>query len=160
MPHIADTYGSYHADTLKQSMDELLGLARGLIADQVLSDSEIGYLNGWLDKRDFVTSSFPGNVIHQRIREVLADGMVTEEERAHLVDTLKMLIEGRLEDVTDGVDLSEFWFDEVGRIDFHNTRFCLTGNFVYGPMAICKKAIEDRGGSVSPAASSISRASS
>jgi hypothetical protein len=78
--------------------------------------------------------------------------MVTEEERAHLLDTLKMLAEGRLEDVTEGVDLSEFWFDEVGQIHFHDTRFCLTGNFVYGPLALCKKAIENRGGVVSPVA--------
>ena len=28
-------------------------------------------------------------------------------------------------------------------------RFCLTGNFVYGPQDVCKTAIEQRGGVVS-----------
>ena len=61
-----------------------------------------------------------------------------------------MLLEGRLEDLTEQLDLTELWFDEVGLIEFHETRFCLTGNFVYGPKEICKTAIEQRGGLVSP----------
>lgn len=133
---------------LKQSLGELLGLAKGMLADQELSDSEIRFLHDWLEKRYHMTSSFPGNVIHKRIKEVLEDGVVTEEERSHLVETLKTLVEDRLEDLADQVDLTELWFDEVGLIDFDNARFCLTGNFVYGPKDVCESAIEQRGGVV------------
>jgi len=150
MPPASDVPGNYNSDTLKQSLGELLGLARGLLADQELSDSEIKFLRDWLEDRYSITSSFPGNVLHDRIKEVLADSVVTEEERAHLVDTLNMLIEGRLDDLTEQVDLSELWFDEVGLIEFCNTRFCLTGNFVFGPLEVCKGAIEQRGGIVDP----------
>jgi len=97
-----------------------------------------------------MTSSFPGNVIHERIKDVLEDGVVTEEERSHLVDTLNMLIEDRLEDLAEQVDLTELWFDDVGLIDFNKARFCLTGNFVFGPEEVCKTAIEQRGGIVTP----------
>ena len=138
------------SETLKQSLGELLGLARGLMADQELTDSEIHFLNEWLDERHSMTSSFPGNVIHERIKEVLDDGVVTEEERSHMVDTLNMLIEDRLEDLAEQVDLTELWFDDVGLIDFNKARFCLTGNFVYGPEDVCKTAIEQRGGIVTP----------
>jgi NAD-dependent DNA ligase len=141
------------SETLKQSLGELLGLARGLMADQELTDSEIHFLHEWLEERYSMTSSFPGNVIHERIKEVLEDGVVTEEERSHLVDTLNMLIENRLEDLADQVDLTELWFDDVGLIDFNKTRFCLTGNFVYGPSDVCKVAIEQRGGTVAPSVS-------
>jgi NAD-dependent DNA ligase len=134
--------------SLKQSLGELLGLARGILADQELSDSEINYLHEWLEDRYLITSSFPGNVIHKRIKEVLEDGVITEEERSHLVDTLNMLVEDRLEDLAEQVDLTELWFDEVGLIDFNHARFCLTGNFVYGPKEVCKTAIEQRGGIV------------
>ena len=146
----SDSSGNYSPDALKQSLGELLGLARGLLADQELSDSEIAFLQQWLEERYAMTSSFPGNVIYNRIKEVLADGIVTEDERDHLVETLNMLIEGRLEDLTEQLDLTELWFDEAGLIEFHDTRFCLTGNFVYGPKEICKTAIEERGGLVSP----------
>lgn len=135
-------------ENLKQSLGELLGLARGLLADQELTDSEINFLHDWLEERYHMTSSFPGNVIHKRIKEVLEDGIVTEEERSHLVNTLTMLVEDRLEDLAEQVDLTELWFDEVGLIDFNQSKFCLTGNFVYGPLEICESAIEERGGVV------------
>jgi hypothetical protein len=153
MPPFSDSSGNYNSDALKQSLGELLGLARGLLADQELSDSEIEFLHQWLEDRYSMTSSFPGNVIYNRIKEVLADGVVTEDEREHLVETLNMLVEGRLEELTEQVDLTELWFDEVGLIEFHDARFCLTGNFVYGPREICKMAIEERGGIVSPTVS-------
>jgi NAD-dependent DNA ligase len=135
-------------NSLKQSLGELLGLARGLMADEELTDSEIRFLHDWLETRYLMTSSFPGNVIHQRIKDVLEDGVITEEERSHLVETLNMLIEDRLDDLAEQVDLTELWFDEVGLIEFHQARFCLTGNFVYGPRDVCKTAIEQRGGIV------------
>ena len=148
MPTYSDTSSSYSSDALRQSLGELLGLARGLLADQDLSDGEIEFLDKWLEDRYAMTSSFPGNVIHDRIKEVLADGVITEDERNHLVETLNMLIEGRLDDLTEQVDLSELWFDEVGLIEFDQTKFCLTGDFVYGPREVCKTAIEERGGVV------------
>ena len=79
--------------SLKQSLGELLGLARGLMADEELTNSEIRFLHDWLEERYEMTSSFPGNIIHQRIKEVLEDNVITEEERSHLVETLNMLID-------------------------------------------------------------------
>lgn len=155
----ADTENQTNFDSgaLKQSLGELLGIARGLLADQELTDGEIHFLRDWLEQRYSMTSSFPGNVIHDRIKAVLEDGIVTEEERSHLVDTLNLLIEDRLEDLAEQVDLTELWFDEVGIINFDKARFCLTGNFVYGPMDVCKTAIERRGGLVSPSVTAESQ---
>jgi NAD-dependent DNA ligase len=138
------------SSSLKQSLGELLGVARGLMADEELTNSEIRFLNDWLEQRYTMTSSFPGNIIHQRIKDVLKDGVITEEERSHLVDTLNLLIDDRLEDLAEQVDLTELWFDEVGLIEFNKARFCLTGNFVFGPKDVCKTAIEQRGGIVKP----------
>lgn len=138
------------SSSLKQSLGELLGVARGLMADEELTNSEIRFLNDWLEQRYTMTSSFPGNIIHQRIKDVLEDGVITEEERSHLVDTLNLLIDDRLEDLAEQVDLTELWFDEVGLIEFNKARFCLTGNFVFGPKDVCKTAIEQRGGIVKP----------
>ena len=138
------------SSSLKQSLGELLGLARGLMADEELTNSEIRFLHDWLEERHLMTSSFPGNIIHKRIKDVLEDGVITEEERSHLVDTLNMLINDQLEDLAEQVDLTELWFDEVGLIEFDNARFCLTGNFVFGPREVCKTAIEQRGGIVKP----------
>jgi hypothetical protein len=142
--------GSFYAEISRQSLGELLGIARGLMADRHLADEEIRFLNDWLENRYQIASGFPGNVIHERVRNVLEDGVITEEERSHLVDTLDMLIADRLEDLAEQVDLTELWFDQIGLIEFDRMRFCLTGNFVYGPKEVCKQAIEQRGGVVTP----------
>jgi NAD-dependent DNA ligase len=149
----APGFGDFTSPALRESVGELLGVARGLLADEELSDAEIKFLSDWLEQRYHLSSSFPGNVILNRIRAVLEDGVVTEEERSHLVDTLNTLIEDRLEDLAEQVDLTELWFDEVGLIEFHQARFCLTGNFVYGPRKVCETAIQQRGGIVMPAVS-------
>jgi NAD-dependent DNA ligase len=39
-------------------------------------------------------------------------------------------------------------FDDVQRIDFQDQRFCLTGDFIYGPREVCEEAISRRGGIV------------
>ena len=93
-----EDFGNFYPSQLKQSLGELLGIARGLLADQELSDAEIKFLDDWLDQRFEITSSFPGNVIHSRIKQVLEDDIITEEERSHLVATLTMLIEDRSEE--------------------------------------------------------------
>jgi hypothetical protein len=88
-------------------------------------------------------------VLHARVRDVLDDGVVTEAERDYLVETLQTLIDEELESLSEDVEITELWFDKVEQIDFRNTNFLLTGNFVYGPIEACKAAIEGRGGVVS-----------
>jgi len=153
---VSDTsagHGNDPVEVSRQSLHELLGIARGLMADRHLGDDEIHFLNDWLENHYQAASAFPGNVIHDRVRNVLEDGVITEEERSHLVETLDMLIGERLEDLAEQVDLTELWFDQIGLIEFDHTRFCLTGNFVYGPREVCKQAIERRGGVVTPSVS-------
>jgi hypothetical protein len=134
----------------RETMGELLGIARGLLADAELSDDETHFLKQWLENRSWIASSFPGNVIYERVSRVLEDGVITLEERSHLVNTLQQLIDDRLEDLAEKVELTELWFDEASQIHFDSARFCLTGNFAYGPKVVCKTAIEQRGGRVEP----------
>jgi hypothetical protein len=92
--------GQYH-NQLVQSCSELMGLAEGLIADRQLNDAEILFLRQWLDKHDVIACDWPGDVIHDKINAVLEDGVITDEERAHVVDMLTKLIGGRLDRLGD-----------------------------------------------------------
>jgi NAD-dependent DNA ligase len=89
-------------------------------------------------------------VVLSRVRAVLEDGVITETERAHLVDTLTKLVGGGLDQsasATMGVtELLEF--DQVATIEFSGAAFCLTGDFVYAPREVCERAILSRGGLV------------
>lgn len=141
--------------SLKESLGELLGLARGMLADQELSNSEINVMRAWLADHADLARSFPGNVIQSRVEAVLEDGIITEEERNHLVETLAQLLDGKLKPLEEQIDITELWFDEAGEIDFDRSRFCLTGNFVYGPVRLCSLATQLRGGQVSSDLSEI-----
>jgi hypothetical protein len=129
-------------------LGELRNLVLGLMADQKLSNSEIRFLDQWLEQHASVSNSFPGNIIHERVQAVLEDGVVTMAERQHLVETLNCLLDDNLDALNDKIDVEEFWFDDVEYIEFGNNSFCLTGNFVYGPIDVCEQAIEKRGGLV------------
>jgi len=135
---------------LKRSCESLLGICSGLLADGHLSDEEIRFLDTWLADNGDIAYSWPGEVIVKRIRDVLADGVVTEDERDYLKSTLSDLIGGTLEEsgATSGVS-TRLPIDEVEEILIEGNSFCFTGSFLYGTRNACHKAIEERGGTAS-----------
>jgi NAD-dependent DNA ligase len=139
---------SAYRNEMNRSLAALLGIAQGMLADGVLTDAEIRFLDEWLTNNSAIATAWPGDLIHQRVRDVLADGIVTPEERDHLVDTLQKLVGGRLEELANLTHVTELIFDEVPEIEFDGSVFCLTGNFVYAPRNVCIKETVDRGGIV------------
>lgn len=141
--------GAAYANEMKRSLGALLGIATGLLADRQLVDAEICFLNDWLKANDAIAASWPGDVVHSRIKAVLADGIITEPERNYLVQTLQQLIGGTLEELANSTHVTQLAFDDVPRVEIPGATFCLTGEFVYGPREVCAVAIEKRGGTVS-----------
>jgi NAD-dependent DNA ligase len=135
----------YYND-LKRSAAALIGIAQGVICDRHLSDDEIRFLNEWLCNNDEITLDWPGNIICEKVRNTLADGVITDGERQHLVDTLQALIGGTIETLAAATHVSQLILDEVNEITHREARFCLTGDFVYGPREHCHRAITVRGG--------------
>lgn len=131
----------------------LFGIARGLLADHQLQDSEIHFLNDWLRANETLSCEWPGSVITAKVREVLADGVITDSERAHLVQVLEQLIGGALVDVAEASHVSAMALDQVEMIDIPDRSFCLTGEFVFGPKQVCEAAIKRRGGTIATAVS-------
>lgn len=138
---------------LNRSIGALIGIAQGLICDRHLNDTEVLFLNQWLQSNENIALIWPGDVVHARIQEVLADGVVTEDERAYLIETLRELVGGTLEDLADAEHVSELMFDQDVEVLFEGRRFCLTGNFVFAPRNSCAEAIERRRGTVASAVS-------
>lgn len=135
-----------YANNMKRSLGALLGIAQGLLSDKNLSDQEVRFLNDWLNTNEAIAASWPGDLIHSRIKSVLSDGVISEIERAHLVETLQKLVGGTLDDLAASTHVTELAFDDVARVEFPGALFCLTGDFVFGPREVCMAAIERRGG--------------
>jgi len=135
-----------YRNEMKQSLGALVGIASGLLADRSLSNDEIQFLHDWIDSHDEVAFAWPGDIIHQRVRAVLADGVITEPERAYLVETLQQLLGGAPDTEAKVSHVTELAFDDVGSIVFEGVAFCLTGDFVYAPRDACEAEVVKRGG--------------
>jgi NAD-dependent DNA ligase len=138
--------GTMHHNEFNQSLASLAGIVTGILADSHLNDAEIRFLNEWIATHDEIAHDWPGDVIHARVRAILADGIITEQERTHLAQTLQAFLGESPDSVAEAGHVTELVFDEEARIEFPGQSFCLTGNFVYAPRDVCETTIIQRGG--------------
>lgn len=139
--------GATKARLLGRSCESLLGICTGMMADRKINDDEIRFLNLWLDEHSYLALTWPGEIIYYRVKEILADGRITEEERVYLENTLKDCIGGTIED-TGAVDglTTKLPVNEITSLEFSGFTFCFTGNFIYGTRSACERAVVKRGG--------------
>ena len=67
-----------------EAIEQLLGIVSGMMADDDLDNLEIEFLQVWLADNADVSQVWPGSAIARAIDTVLADGHVSEDERAYL----------------------------------------------------------------------------
>ena len=140
------------ARVLARSCESLIGICAGLMADRVLNEDEIRFLDLWLHDHQELCNTWPGDVIRAKVSDVMSDGIVTEEEKAHLADVLSSLLGGTIEDsgsASGGPTALPINTDAA--VVIPGKSFCFTGNFLYGTRAACERAIEKRLGIVRPA---------
>lgn len=130
---------NWHRNLIK-STEALLGICRGLIADNHLSEQEIVFLDTWLRDNQEITKSWPGDVIARRVQAILADGVVTSEEAEDLKETLSRVTGTELEYGIVGGMSTSFPVEPVHSIIFDGKTFCFTGKFIYGSRAKCELA--------------------
>jgi len=140
--------GAAYVNELNQSMGALLGIAQGLLADKELRDSEIAFLDQWLNAHGALCDAWPGDVVHARVIEALANGYVTDEERSHLISTLQQLVGGTLEQLANSTHVTQLLPYETPSIAYDGTFFCLTGDFACGPRGSCEARITALGGEI------------
>lgn len=139
--------GTLQKRQLTRSMQTLMGLVAGIVADGHLHDLEIQFLSSWLADNQDTVQDWPGSAIAKHVREVLADGIITEFERDYLLKNLQSL---------SGVDFSETGSatPEVADIPYAwdiplevpGKRFCFTGSFLYGTRPECERLLAKAGG--------------
>jgi hypothetical protein len=66
-----------------KTMEELVGICRGMIADAKLTTAEVMYLHSWMQDAGFI-SEWPASEIAQTLERILEDGVVTKEEKEEL----------------------------------------------------------------------------
>jgi len=133
---------------LRRSCGALIGIIQGMLADGHLNDREIIFLRDWLTRNEAAADTFPGNALLPQIQAIISDGAITERERAHLSSVLQQIVGGTLTELAESTHVCALAIDDIQSIDFAGRRFCLTGDFVFGPRDVCTQAIQLRGGDV------------
>ena len=132
---------------LTKSIITLMGLVNGIVCDNQLNDNEVIFLSSWMSDNEEIASSYPANVIYRRVREVLQDGIITQEERDHLLNELKIISGNQF--TNTGSALPEHIssiFDDDPHVIIEGNVFVFTGEFLYGTREHCKRVIEKSGG--------------
>lgn len=128
-----------------RQIDELIGIARGLVADGNINQAEVEFLQKWLVANAEISNQPMIRTMYKRVNAILADGSVDEEEKSELLDTLNRFSS---RDFELGEPLKATTLplcDPPPNLTFEGQRYCFTGSFIYGRRKECEAAVTARG---------------
>lgn len=129
-----------------RQIDELIGIARGLLADGKINQAEIEFLQKWLAANADISNQPLIHVLYHRVNEILADGVADAEEQADLFDTLNRFVSNDTELGEDLKPSSLPLCNPAPTLTFANRSYCFTGTFNFGQRKACEQVITERGG--------------
>jgi len=132
---------------LERDIAEMLGLAKGVLADGVVNEQEAILIHQWLLAHPDACSVWPGNVLTDRLERIFADRTVTDDEREDLRQLLTQLVGGDAGIVGVQNAATALPFDAPApEVVFSRGVFVLTGQFATGPRSTCQKLTCTAGG--------------
>lgn len=142
-PHPAYNYDR----RMDREVNELIGLLRGVLIDGHVSEHEVAALDRWFHVNHEVCSIWPANVLSERVRRVLADGLVDAEEKADLLELFQRAT-GERPDAEQSMNRATRLplDDPPPAIVFSGNQFVFTGKSLFGTRAQCQAAVCERGG--------------
>ena len=136
-----------NVDFYSKESDKLLleGLCKGVMANRLLNDQEIRYLDWWLGANALLKAKFPGKELYALVQKVLSDKEITEDERQELGDAIERYIGNPLSDgVADGLS-TRLPVDANLLLALGGASICFTGKFLSGTRSVCHERAEQMG---------------
>jgi len=118
----------------ERDLSEMLGLAKGVLADGLVTEAEAELLRNWALHHPDATEQWPVNILKERLDRIFADGRVQEAERQDLSSLLESIVGG-----TAGVIVGEDAATELPidrpppTLVWQDSIFVFTGKFAFGP---------------------------
>ncbi|MFM2373012.1 MAG: hypothetical protein RIS85_2734 [Pseudomonadota bacterium] len=129
-----------------RQVDELIGLARGLIADGSINSAEVHFLEKWLATNLSVSQQPLIATLYDRVRAILADGVADPQECSDLFAALNAFTAGDAELGEAAKAASLPLCHPVPAVTFEGMAYCFTGTFSFGQRKHCEEAVISRGG--------------
>lgn len=128
-----------------RQIDELIGIARGITADNIVSTLEAEFLEKWLAANAEICEEPLLNALYWQISDMLRDGILDDEEKADLFDTLQSLIGNDFE-IGESLPSSNLPLcDPAPEVVFAERVFSFTGTFIHGTRKECENTVEKKG---------------
>ncbi|OPY77749.1 MAG: DNA polymerase III subunit epsilon [Syntrophorhabdus sp. PtaU1.Bin058] len=132
-----------------RDIDELIGICKGITADNIVSTEEALYLERWLKINKEIANQYPANMLIGRIETMLIDGVFDDNEKLELLSVLQDLTGERpSHEICDNYSTALPFDQPFPEVVFRNNLFCLTGKFCYGTRNLCESEIIKRAGQV------------
>ena len=136
-----------HPLHVQRDIAELLGFARGIIADGAVSAEEAQALHAWVASHPATTGAWPLPPLIERLERIFRDGVADDAERAELAALLRAIDKGH-EQVLGAEKLAvTLPLDAPApQIRWQGSAFVLVGHFAFGKPEACVQAVQRRGG--------------
>lgn len=129
-----------------RQVNELLGLAKGMIADGLINQSEAEFLRNWLVANKETSSNPVVRTLLKRVNEMLFDNSFQKEEADELLGSLRAFSSGDIE-IGELIKSSTLPLDNpVPEVLVSGQRFAFTGTFAFGSRRDCEAVVRDLGG--------------
>jgi hypothetical protein len=131
----------------ERDLCELLGLARGLLADGSVTEGEALLLHEWVRRHQDALEHWAVRTVHHRLVTHFEDGVIDEAERADLKLLLDKLVAGELSAVCNTDAATTLPLDQPPpTIEWIGMTYVFTGKFAFGTRRDCEREVEKRGG--------------
>lgn len=131
----------------ERDLSELLGLAKGVLADGVVSAQEAELIRVWVENHGDAAARWPINALHDRLARIFQDGRVDEEERTELAELLTALVGGEAGIIGGADAATDLPIDTPPPvIAWPDSVFVFTGKFAFGPRTECERSAARLGG--------------
>lgn len=131
---------------INRAISEMIGMLRGIVADDYISEAESDALAKWAIANREVADIWPVKPLVQRLDRIYQDGIADEEERADLKELVNQIIGQQDEDTFEFTPSDLPLTRPAPDVTFDGNEFVLTGKFLYGTRKACEKQIELLGG--------------
>lgn len=129
-----------------RQIDELIGIARGLAADEQINLAEAEFLQKWLAANIAINNHPLIKRLYQRVTEMLMDGALDDDEKSELLSALDNF-SSRTFELGEPLKASTLPVcDPAPDLSFTDMRYCFTGTFLHGQRKDCEAEIFKRGG--------------
>lgn len=136
------------AEIKARTMDELIGLCRGVVADGEVNQKEAEFVLNWLECNTSIAEEFPANVLYPRLIEMLVDGRLDEEESKELLDLLQQMTGEQGQCGSTPLSTCIAFDSPLPRLTFEGQAFCFTGKFGCGQRTDVIERTEKLGGEI------------